>query len=251
MYSSLLLRHPIGTTAVWRVHLNLAYRWFCKLHWTNPVTIRPPFESRRRHFRENPNCSRAFSWHVLSRCIAEEAGQWRSVRVDPSLIKADAHTKTVLSKRLVVVRTCIGHSEYLDTLDDPLSHTHRSPKYISPSDPAPVGRSGIAHISLLRRFSRRFFDHTIIIRIWSQFLSGRPNKACRDMIERTIDRFDLYPAQIGSRHRLRHGRSIARPSTRSTGASRSWMVRPTRWHVLTQRLPATIMRMMSSVAARR
>ena len=53
------------------VHLNLAYRWFCRLDLTEPVPDHSTF-SKNRHgrFRDSDLFRRLFE-EVLARCIAE------------------------------------------------------------------------------------------------------------------------------------------------------------------------------------
>ncbi len=76
------------------VHLNLAYRWFCRLDLTDPVPDRSTF-SKNRHgrFRESNLFRRLFE-EVLTRCIAEGLVGGESFGADASLIKADASRYT-------------------------------------------------------------------------------------------------------------------------------------------------------------
>ena len=76
------------------VHLNLAYRWFCRLELTDPVPDHSTF-SKNRHgrFRESDLFRRLFE-DVLARCIAEGLVGGDQFGVDASLIKADASRYT-------------------------------------------------------------------------------------------------------------------------------------------------------------
>lgn len=76
------------------VHLNLAYRWFCRLDLTDAVPDHSTF-SKNRHgrFRESDLFRRLFE-AVLARCIVEGLVGGESFGADASLIKADASRYT-------------------------------------------------------------------------------------------------------------------------------------------------------------
>src|SRR5215218_9140393 len=73
------------------VHLNLAYRWFCRLGLEGDVPDHSTF-SKNRHgrFRESDLLRRLFET-VLRRCIYEGLVGGEGFAVDASLIKADAN----------------------------------------------------------------------------------------------------------------------------------------------------------------
>src|SRR5215831_2232342 len=72
------------------VHLNLAYRWFCRLGLDDAVPDHATF-SKNRHgrFRESDLLRRLFE-SVLQRCIDEGLVGGEGFAVDASLIQADA-----------------------------------------------------------------------------------------------------------------------------------------------------------------
>jgi transposase len=72
------------------VHLNLAYRWFCRLGLDGLVPEHSTF-SKNRHgrFRESDLLRRLFET-VLQRCMAEGLVGGQGFAVDASLIQADA-----------------------------------------------------------------------------------------------------------------------------------------------------------------
>jgi transposase len=76
------------------VHLNLAYRWFCRLGLDGQVPDHSTF-SKNRHgrFRESDLFRRVFET-VLRRCIRERLVGGEGFAVDASLIKADANRQT-------------------------------------------------------------------------------------------------------------------------------------------------------------
>ena len=73
------------------VHLNLAYRWFCRLGLEGDVPDHSTF-SKNRHgrFRESDLLRRVFET-VLRRCMEEGLVGGEGFAVDGSLIKADAN----------------------------------------------------------------------------------------------------------------------------------------------------------------
>jgi IS5 family transposase len=68
--------HPLGAVAMREVHLNLAYRWFCRLGLEGNVPDHSTF-SKNRHgrFRDNGLLRKVFDT-VVERCMAEGAC-WR------------------------------------------------------------------------------------------------------------------------------------------------------------------------------
>ena len=73
------------------VHLNLAYRWFCRLGLEGQVPDHSTF-SKNRHgrFRESDVFRHLFE-SVVERCIAEGLVGGEGFAVDASLIEADAN----------------------------------------------------------------------------------------------------------------------------------------------------------------
>lgn len=72
------------------VHLNLAYRWFCRLDLTTPVPDHSTFSKNRHgHFRES-NLLREVFEMVVRRCIAEGLVGGSDFASDASPIRADA-----------------------------------------------------------------------------------------------------------------------------------------------------------------
>ena len=73
------------------VHLNLAYRWFCRLGLENSVPDHSTF-SKNRHgrFRDSDTLRFVFE-QVLQRCLAEGLVGGEGFATDASVIKADAN----------------------------------------------------------------------------------------------------------------------------------------------------------------
>lgn len=102
------------------VHLNLAYRWFCRLGLDGGVPDHSTF-SKNRHgrFRESDLFRRVFET-VLRRCIRERLIGGEGFAVDASLIKADANRQKGIEgdKRLPPEAAGRAIDEYLAVLDD-------------------------------------------------------------------------------------------------------------------------------------
>ena len=94
MIRMLLLGYAMGIRSERRlceeVHLNLAYRWFCRLDLTDPIPDHSTF-SKNRHgrFRDSDLFRHLFET-VLTRCIAEGLVGGEAFGVDASIVQADA-----------------------------------------------------------------------------------------------------------------------------------------------------------------
>src|SRR5271169_3743284 len=102
------------------VHLNLAYRWFCRLGLDGDVPDHSTF-SKNRHgrFRESDLLRRLFE-AILRRCIDEGLVGGESFAVDASLIKADANRQNGVEGEKGLPPQAAGRAieEYLAVLDD-------------------------------------------------------------------------------------------------------------------------------------
>src|ERR1700748_106671 len=80
------------------VHLNLAYRWFCRLGLDGDVPDHSTF-SKNRHgrFRESDLLRKLFEI-VVGRCMAEGIVGGEAFAVDASIIVADAHRRRGVAK---------------------------------------------------------------------------------------------------------------------------------------------------------
>ena len=122
------------------VHLNLAYRWFCRLGLDGDVPDHSTF-SKNRHgrFRESDLLRRVFET-VLQRCIREGLVGGEAFAIDASLIKADANRQRGIEgeKGLPPEATSRAVIEYMAVLDDAAfgAATDVVPKFVSPADPA-------------------------------------------------------------------------------------------------------------------
>jgi transposase len=105
------------------VHLNLAYRWFCRLGLDGGVPDHSTF-SKNRHgrFRQSDLLRRLFET-ILRRCIKEGLVGGEGFAVDASLIKAEANRQKGIEGEKGLPPEVSGRAiqEYLAVLDDAAS----------------------------------------------------------------------------------------------------------------------------------
>ncbi|SMC14794.1 hypothetical protein ROA7745_04664 [Roseovarius aestuarii] len=125
------------------VHLNLAYRWFCRLDLDDPVPDHSTF-SKNRHgrFRESDLLRHLFEMTV-ARCIADGLVSGQRFAADASLIEADANKQNSTPREdwdpgaINPDDAPRAVREYLEVLDDAAfgAATTVKPKFTSHSDP--------------------------------------------------------------------------------------------------------------------
>jgi transposase len=185
------------------VHLNLAYRWFCRLGLDTAVPDHSTF-SKNRHgrFRESDLFRRVFE-SVLRRCIQERLVAGEGFAVDASLIKADANRQNGIEgdKGLPPEATSRPIDEYLAVLDDAAfgAATEVTPKFVSPSDPA-ARWTGAHGGQAFFAYSTNYLidtENAIIVDVEATTAIRQAEVlAAKRMIERARDRFDLRPKRL-------------------------------------------------------
>src|SRR5881392_3773428 len=185
------------------VHLNLAYRWFCGLGLDGEVPDHSTF-SKNRHgrFRDSDLLRRLFET-VLQRCIEEELVGGEGFAIDASLIAAEASDRTRVEGTAGLPPDAAGRAveEYLAVLDDAAfgAATEVTPKFIAPADPA--ARWTAAHRGpAFFAYSNNYLidvENAIIVDVEATTAIRQAEVlAAKRMIERSIQRFDLYPAKL-------------------------------------------------------
>jgi len=185
------------------VHLNLAYRWFCRLGLDGDVPDHSTF-SKNRHgrFRRSDLLRRLFET-VLRRCIDEGLVGGEGFAVDASLIKADANRQKGIEGDKGLPPEAAGRAvqEYLAVLDDAAfgAATEVTPKFVSPADPA-ARWTGAHGGQAFFAYSTNYLidtDHAIIVDVEATTAIRQAEVlAAKRMIERVRERFDLYPARL-------------------------------------------------------
>jgi transposase len=185
------------------VHLNLAYRWFCRLGLDDKVPDHSTF-SKNRHgrFRES-NVFRHLFETIVERCMAEGLVGADGFAVDASLIAADANKQRSVPSdewkpEEVKDKACRAVREYLATLDDAAfgAASAVTPKFISRSDPAAQwtgAHKGHAFFAYATNYLIDT-DHGVIVDVEATCAIRQAEVgAARTMLERTEDRFGLKP----------------------------------------------------------
>ena len=188
------------------VHLNLAYRWFCRLGLDGKVPDHSTF-SKNRHgrFRES-NVLRHLFETVVARCISEGLVGAEGFAVDASLIPADANKQNSVRSsdwkpEEITDEACRATREYLATLDDAAfgAATPVLPKFVSLSDPAAqwtAQHKGPAFFA----YSTNYLidtDHGVILDVEAtRSIRQAEVGAAQTMLDRTEDRFGLKPGYL-------------------------------------------------------
>ena len=185
------------------VHLNLAYRWFCRLGLDGGVPDHSTFcKNRHGRFRESDLFRRVFET-VLRRCIQEGLVGGEAFAVDASLIKADANRRKGIEGEKALPPQAAGRAveEYLAVLDDAAfgGASGVTPKFVSLSDPA-ARWTGAHGGQAFFAYSTNYLidvDNAIIVDVeGTTAIRQAEVLAAKRMIERSINRFDLYPSRL-------------------------------------------------------
>ncbi|QAY78171.1 transposase [Sphingosinicella sp. BN140058] len=185
------------------VHLNLAYRWFCRLDLAAAVPDHSTF-SKNRHgrFRDSDLLRRLFE-ATVERCMAEGLVGGEGFAVDASLIKADANRQRGVSGSEGLPADATSHAvqEYLAVLDDAAfgAATPVAPKFISIADPASrwtAAEGGFAYFAYSTNYLIDL-KHAVIMDVEATTSIRQAEvTAQRRMIERTQDRFGIWPQKL-------------------------------------------------------
>jgi IS5 family transposase len=187
------------------VHLNLAYRWFCRLGLDGDVPDHSTF-SKNRHgrFRESDLLRHLFET-VVRRCMAEGLVGGEGFAVDASLIAADANRQRCVpgEQGLPPEAASRAIDEYLAVLDDAAfgAATPVTPKFISPADPASRwtgANKGLAFFAYSTNYLIDL-DHAVIVDVEpSTAIRTAEVTAARTMIERVREQHDLSPDRLAA-----------------------------------------------------
>src|SRR4051794_32407939 len=185
------------------VHLNPAYRWFCRLGLDGKVPDHSTF-SKNRHgrFRDSGIFRHLFET-VVQRCMDEGLVRGEGFAVDASLIQADANRQRSLpgtewsaDDRAQAAPRAVR--EYLATLDEAAwgAATEVQPKFVSPSDPAAQWTGAMRGPAFFAYADNYLIDlqSAVIVDVEaSRAVRQAEVGAARTMLERTAVRFGLKP----------------------------------------------------------
>jgi transposase len=188
------------------VHLNLAYRWFCRLGLEGQVPDHSTF-SRNRHGRfRRSNILRQIFEAVVRRCMAEGLVGGEGFAVDASLIQADANKQRSVpgqewSLEDIPANATRAVKDYLARLDDAAfgAASAVTPKFVSPSDPAAQWTGALRGPAFFAYADNYLIDtdNAIIVDVEAtRAIRQAEVGAARTMIDRTRERFGLHPKRL-------------------------------------------------------
>jgi transposase len=185
------------------VHLNLAYRWFCRLSLEDKVPDHSSF-SKNRHgrFRESDVFRHVFEG-VVQRCMTEGLVEGEGFAVDASIVKADANRRRGVPSEESIewskpeLRTRAVR-EYLQGLEED-GQIGATPKNISLTDPAARWTAAPGCPAFFAYSTNYLIDvHAGVIVDVEATAAHRieENDATKTMIDRVEERFDMKPKRL-------------------------------------------------------
>jgi transposase len=186
------------------VHLNLAYRWFCRLNLDDVAPDHSTF-SKNRHgrFRDSDLLRQLFET-VVARCMAEGLVGGEAFAVDASMIAADAHRQRGVADRGALDPVSNrAVAEYLAVLDDAAfgGATPVEPKFISPPDPAARWTAAAGGPAVYAYADNYLIDlkHAVIMDVEATTAVRQAEvAAAKTMIDRTAERLEVTPERLAA-----------------------------------------------------
>jgi len=185
------------------VHLNLAYRWFCRLGLEDKVPDHSSF-SKNRHgrFRESGLFRHVFE-DVVRRCMAEDLVRGEGFAIDASVVKADANRQRGVSSTQSIdwsspeLSTRAVH-EYLQALEQD-GQIGVTPMNISLTDPAArwtAAPGGPAFYAYSTNYLIDVHAGVIVDVEATPAYRLEETEATKTMVERVEERFGLRPKRL-------------------------------------------------------
>jgi transposase len=185
------------------VHLNLAYRWFCKLGLEDAVPDHSTF-SKNRHgrFRQSGAFRHLFE-SVLKRCMAEGLVRGEGFATDASIIKADAQRMQSVPGDEAMNWTNSEEAtrpvrEYLDALEE-ANDPSFIPKFVSTTDPSATWTGATGGPAFFAYCTNYLIDLKagIILDVEASAVNKTAEvDATKTMIERFEERYDIKPDRL-------------------------------------------------------
>jgi transposase len=185
------------------VHLNLAYRWFCRLSLDDQVPNHSTF-SKNRHgrFRESEAFRYLFE-SVLQRCMAEGLVRGEGFATDASIIKADAQRQRGVPGNEAIEWGDPGEAsrpvrEYLAALDE-TNGTAATPKAVSLTDPAATWTAAPGGPAFYAYSTNYLIDIEagIIVDVEASAVNKTAEvDATKTMLDRVEERFSVTPERL-------------------------------------------------------
>jgi len=209
MIRMLIVGYSVGIRSERRlceeVHLNLAYRWFCRLGLDGEVPDHSTFSKNRHGRLRDSNLLRELFEATVARCMAEGMVGGEGFAVDASLIKADANRQRSVPGSDGRPAEAASHAvrEYLAVLDDAAfgAATPVTPKFISLADPAARWTGANGGLAFFAYCTNYLIDlkHAVIMDVEATTAVRQAEvTAQRIMIDRTQKRFGLWPERLAA-----------------------------------------------------
>src|ERR1039458_10343469 len=185
------------------LHVNLAYRWFCKLGIEHKIPDHSAFSRARNERFRDSGIFRCVFERVVEACIAADLVGGEGFAVDASLIAADANKQRSIpgsewQKTRDPETASSAVKEYLASLDDAAfgAASEVTPKFVSPSYPAAQWTGAMRGPAFFA-----YADNYLIDVKYGILMAAKASRAIRPaevgasqtMIERTEQRFGLKP----------------------------------------------------------
>jgi len=188
------------------VHLNLAYRWFCRLGLEDRVPDHSTFSlNRHGRFRESGLLRSVFE-DVVRRCMAAGLVGGEGFAVDASVMEADASRYRGVAGDEEIDWTDPGLNtravrEYLGALDPEPAPERKTPKVISLSDPS-AAWTAKANKRVQFGYGLNYLidnEHAIIVDVEATPARTYDEVAAtRTMLDRTEERLALKPGRLAA-----------------------------------------------------
>ena len=187
------------------VHLNLAYRWFCRIGLDGVVPDHSTF-SKNRHGRfRDSNLLRELFETTVARCMSEGLVGGEGFAVDASMIKADANRQRGVPGSEGLPPEAVNHAvrEYLAVLDDAAfgGATQVVPKFLSIADPASRWTGANGGLAFFAYCTNYLIDlkHAVIMDVEATTAVRQAEvTAQRIMLDRTQERFGIWPERLAA-----------------------------------------------------
>lgn len=185
------------------VHLNLAYRWFCRLGLEDKIPDHSTF-SKNRHgrFRESDTFRHVFE-SVLRRCMTEGLVEGEGFAIDASVVRADANrARGVPGVEAMAWKSGNGSTravrEYVAALEA-ANPTDTPPKSVSLTDPSArytAAPGGPAFYAYSTNYLVDLKAGIIVDVEATPALRTDEVNSTRTMIDRVEERFDMKPTRL-------------------------------------------------------
>jgi transposase len=186
------------------VHLNLAYRWFCRLGLEDQVPDHSTF-SKNRHgrFRDGEVLRKLFET-VLHRCMTEGLVRGEGFATDASIIKADVKKFNSVPGIEALNWTLSEDSpravrEYLEAIEATNDTPSFTPKFVASADPASTWTGATRGPAFFAYCTNYLIDLKagIIVDVEASTVNKTAEvHATQTMIDRVEDQFGMKPKRL-------------------------------------------------------